>query len=35
MPLKRDILVVLVTLAIAASLYVISFRDLLAGSLPS
>jgi len=35
MLLRRDILVVLATLAIAASLYVASFRDLLAGSLPS
>jgi hypothetical protein len=35
MPLQRDILVVLLALAIAASLYIISFRDLLAGSLPS
>jgi hypothetical protein len=33
---RRDILVVLLTLGAAASLYVLSFRDLLAaGSLPS
>ena len=35
MLLRRDILVVLLALGVAASLYVICFRDLLAGSLPS
>lgn len=30
MPLQRDILVIALTFAIAASLYVVSFRDLMA-----
>jgi len=31
MLLRRDFLIVLLTLGIAASLYVVSFRDLMAG----
>jgi hypothetical protein len=35
MPLQRDLLIALLALGVAASLYIISFRDLLADSLPS
>ena len=34
MPLRRDMLVVAVALAIAAALYVLAFRDLMAASPP-
>ena len=30
MPLRRDLLIVLLALGVAASLYVVSFRDLMA-----
>ena len=34
MLLKRDMLIVLLALGVAASLYVISFRDLMAAAVP-
>ncbi len=35
MPLRRDMLIVAIALGIAASLYVISFRDLVAAAAPA
>ncbi len=35
MQLQRDILIVLIALGVAASLYIVSFRDLMAAAAPA
>ena len=35
MPLRRDLLIVLLALSAAATIYVVSFRDLMAGAAPA